>query len=126
MGIRYAHYVIFFVSLAAGCLIFSNPFVAKKKEKVPSVNQLKQDCCEVHTEIIQTVPDMMRAIANVQQQAFDLLEKYCKGESSCLSNATKEQLDKYNKLLNNIAALCQNFTTEINAQLAAINELKIV
>ena len=106
--------------------MFANPFVAKKKEKIPSANQLKQDCCEVHTEIIQMVPQMMRVLADLQQQAFDVLERYCRGESSCFAGASKEQLDKYNKLLNNIAAACQNFTTEINTQLKAINELKIV
>lgn len=125
MGIRYA-YIICFVSIAAGCFVFPNPFVAKKKEKVPSANQLKQDCCEIHTEIIQMVPQMMRAMADVQEQAFDVLEKYCRGESTCLAKASKQELDKYNKLLNNIAAICQNFTTEINAQLKAINDLKIV
>lgn len=117
---------MFFVSLVAGCFIFANPFVAKKKEKIPSANQLKQDCCEVHTEIIQMVPEMMRVMADIQQQAFNVLEKYCRGESTCLANASKQELDQYNKLLNNIAAICQNFTTEINVQLKAINELKIV
>lgn len=117
---------MFFVSLAAGCFLFANPFVAKKKEKAPSANQLKQDCCEIHTEIIQMVPEIMRAMADMQQQAFDVLEKYCRGESTCLAKASKQDLDKYNKLLNSIVVICQNFTTEINAQLKAINDLKIV
>lgn len=126
MGIKQTQYLILLISLFVGGFILSNQFVAKKKEKLPSTNTLKMDCCELHTEIIKMVPEMMRVIADVQQQAFEVLERYCKGESSCFTGASKEQLAKYGKLLNNIATLCQNFTTEINAQLRAINELKIV
>ncbi len=127
MGFRISHRMILAVSLTAVCVVLSNQFVVKKKPKVPSTSKFKEQCCERYTQVVQLVPDIMHATADVQTIAFDTLQRYCEGDASCLgANMSKEQLIKYNKILNDMADVCQNFTTEITALLKQINALKSI
>lgn len=127
MGFRISHCIIVVVSLSLVCFALSNQFTVKQKNKLPSVSALKERCGECYADIVRMIPAIMHTVADVQTAAFDTLQRYCEGDSSCFGkNMSKEQLVKYNKLLNSMADSCQNFTTEITTLLKQIDELKNV
>lgn len=126
MGFRVSSKLIIFFSVTIACALLSNQFMVQEKTKPLSTNKLKEECCRQCTDIIQEMPALMHMIASTQSSSFDTLQDYIDGDGVLFKKLTKEQLIKYNKLLNDIAQLCQNFTTEITSILKQINELKSI
>lgn len=126
MGFRYAR-IGLVLSLSVFCFVFSNQFLAPKKtSKLPSSGKLKEQCGQSYADLLEKIPDLLHAIAELHADAISTIRAYAHGDSNCFGCTDKEKLDKYNSLLNKATELCQNFTSEINAQLSAINSLKNV
>lgn len=114
------------MGLTLCCVVLSNQFVVKKnKHKTPSVAKLKEQCCATYSTIMQTIPDIMHALADVQTDACNVIQGYCEGEKNCfLERATKQQLIKYNQLLADLEQLHEKFKIAIESKLQQINQLQ--
>lgn len=127
MDFRIAQRIVIIASFTLVGAVLSNQFVVQKKTKLPSTHKLKEQCCEQYARIIQLIPGVMHSTADLQTIAFDILQRYCEGDAACLgSDLTKEQLVTYNTLLNKMANVCENFTTEITQLLKQIHAIKTV
>src|SRR3984957_13492275 len=85
--------------LMAGGLFLGVPaqpeseFVMPAKRGGPSAAVLKEEIVDQLALILKQVPDILRAVATVQEQSLKALEQYAEGQKKCFwDTASKEQL----------------------------------
>ena len=99
-------------------------FTEKRVKKGPSMATLKEQCCEQFGEIVDLVPDLLRKVALVQEQATHAIRGQWQGdkESFC-STASRQKLTScrahLETLHGKIAALC----TEMDSCVVQLNSV---
>ena len=69
-----------------------------KKKKEPSINMLKEECCQLQGDFLRLVPDILSSIAQVQSKAINAIQGYFESDKQSLCEImTKEQLIAANK-----------------------------
>lgn len=79
------------------CFLFAqqvqSPFIAKKKMRGLSKSKLKEENIQKMAELLQTLPGVIKSIADTQELAMKRLTQYFEGEKSCFwDQASCEQL----------------------------------
>ncbi|TET36234.1 hypothetical protein E3J61_00950 [Candidatus Dependentiae bacterium] len=97
-------------------------FTEKRVKKGPSMATLKEHCCQEFGEILKQVPEMLRKVAALQEEAVQAISGYWEGdkESFC-STASRQKLTtcrvRLETLKEKISALCQ----EVDSCIAELN-----
>lgn len=97
--------VTIFCGLTIVCLVFANEFT-KPKEKpkpLPKLSKLKEKCCADFVSTLERLPDLMRAVANVQDIALENVRNYAENTGEGILGAcNKEQVNTAQKTLENL------------------------
>ena len=70
----------------------SNQFVAKKTKKV-SISSMQKECCQQLGDVLTELPELIKRIADVQQQVMSQVGSYMQGEKTGLWSADKKTLE---------------------------------
>ncbi len=78
----------------------SEQFVEKRRKKGPSRATLEQDCCQGFADVLKQIPQLLRSIAQVQQEALGAIEGYWQGDKEAFcSKASRQKLSSCNERL---------------------------
>src|SRR5580704_14392412 len=68
-------------------------FVKKPQKKSVSAAALKEEIVDELAQMLKAVPELLRAVACVQEQSLTALEQYAQGQKGCFwDTATKQEL----------------------------------
>ncbi len=70
----------------------SNQFVAKKTKKV-SVSSMQKECCQQFGDVLTKLPELIKRVADVQQQVMSQVGSYMQGEKTGLWSADKKTVE---------------------------------
>lgn len=95
--------------------ILGESFVTPKK-KTPSINKLKEECCQECATILELTPELLRAIANIQQTALSNVRCYMDdGKEGFIATKSKEQLVTSHEKLVALRTDLEALTKQINS-----------
>lgn len=77
--------------------------VKKKKTKLPSMNKLKEQCCQELTEIMEVIPAIMHELADIHQLSQANIRHYVENEKQGLMGIQKKE--SLSKGVNHLNAL---------------------
>lgn len=87
---------IMFIVLGISCwLIVAESFIIKKKPRV-SVSALKEQCCDAFGQLLKTIPQLLKRMAQVQEFGINRIYELIEGDKqSVFANASKEELQQW-------------------------------
>lgn len=94
--------------------LFGETFVVAKKKKAPSHSKLKEECCTECATILELTPELLRAVAAVQDTALANLRTYIDdGKDGFIATKSKAQLTASHEKLQALRANLERLTREI-------------
>lgn len=103
-----------FILLPTVYLLGETFVVAKNKKKAPSHSKLKEECCAECGSILELTPELLRAIADVQETALANVRSYIDdGKDGFIATKSKAQLTASHEKLQALRANLEKLTKEI-------------
>lgn len=99
----------------------SQTFTAKRSKKGPSIQSLKESCCEQFGMFLSQSSQLLTAIGRLQTHSIGALEGYMKGDKTAwCENASREKLAKHkqqweqlNEKISQLSDLCNAIRAEL-------------
>ncbi len=90
---RGMYWIIVSFTLIFSALYLSAQFTEKRSKRGPSMGSLKESCCKIFGEVLQSSAQLFCSLGAVQKQALSAIEGYVDGDKgSWCETASKQKL----------------------------------
>jgi hypothetical protein len=102
-----------------GVLHAEHDFTVKKKKKEPSVQVIKENCCELFGDLLKEIPTLLQETAHVQTRSLGAIQGFFESDKQSLcERMTKEQLSICNKKVETVLE-------QMDSLIAQLHELDV-
>ena len=118
---RGMYWIIVSFMLIFSALYLSAQFTEKRTKRGPSMNSLKESCCKMFGDVLQSSAQLFCSLGNMQKQALSAIEGYVDGDKgSWCETASKQKLLTCKEKLSQLQAKIDELVQECADTLRAI------